>query len=118
MPERELIEKDGINLDQFSTRLMSADYFAQANNRELCFRMPEDMHALISNSSSDRYPLVSYYYVIRKGCRTLDMLCTYIGSMIFMRSSRTWRQNTAYMYINLRFDYEGKRYSDYLFFSI
>ena len=37
---------------------MSADYFAQANMQDNSFRMPDDIHVLISNAQTDCYTLV------------------------------------------------------------
>ncbi|KAF6033322.1 SMCR8 [Bugula neritina] len=58
IPSREEIEKDGFNLDQFAIKIMSADYFAQANTHDQQFKMVEDMHALISDSYYDCYTLL------------------------------------------------------------
>ena len=51
-------DEDNFKLEEFATKLMSADYFAQANNQELNFHMPDDIHALISDSASGSYTLV------------------------------------------------------------
>ena len=59
-----LIEADNFKLEEFATKLMSADYFAQANNQELNFHMPDDIHALISDSASGSYTLVCSYQIL------------------------------------------------------
>ncbi|XP_067951012.1 uncharacterized protein [Watersipora subatra] len=59
IPDRHTIENErAFNLDDFSIKIMSADYFVQAANQASFFRMPEDMHAVISHAGTDCYTLL------------------------------------------------------------